>query len=97
MTDTVTELAKLEAEMNRLCIIRSERVHMAETQIRHANEDFDRDAVPIARKINALHEQIKPTLKTEPTKRTVRHDPEWLIEDRDHFYELQRREAQNGK
>ena len=86
--------------MNRLCLIRSQRVSTAEAQIQRANVEFDRDAIPIARKINTLREQIKATTgKTieRVTRPPAKHDPEWLIEDQDHFYELQRREARNGK
>lgn len=97
-----TTLEYLESVMHLLCKARDHRIAAAEESIRRANVEFDRDAIPLARKINELREQAEAdsTPTDKPIKRATRkrkHDPNWSQEDVDHWYELQQREAQNGK
>lgn len=99
----MSELETLEREMHNLCDLRDQRIAAAEESIRRANIEFDRDAVPLGRKINALRVTAevadKPTKTSKPKKQAARkeHDPTWSQEDIDHWYELQQREARNGQ
>lgn len=102
MTDSEQQLAELEHQMGCLCAIRTERVNAGQAMIDRANTEFDRDALPLGRKIAALRAKLaapdKP--KTSPTARKVRtgsHDPEWTPEDIAHYYELVNRGSASGR
>ena len=90
MTDTERELAELEAEMSRLCARRDMRVRVAQGEIRQANSDFDKVALPLGRKINKLREKLEASPPTSPPRAP---DPDWTPEDQAHFLELSRRES----
>lgn len=103
MSDLHDKLNDLERQMSALCSARDDRIGFAEETIRRANTEFDRDAVPLGRKINAIRVELaleeKPVITTPKARvtRKRKHDPEWSQEDIGHWYELQQREAQNGR
>lgn len=94
MTDAEQELAELECEMNALVGLRNERVHTGQVIIDRANKDFDKAALPLSRKINALRESLE--VKPSPTAKQTRYrepDPDWDPEDIAHYRELRRLES----
>lgn len=88
---TAEKLSELEAEMSRLCARRDMRVRVAEGEIRQANRDFDRLALPLGRRINALREKLEAP--SPPPPRIREPDPDWTPEDQAHYRELSRRES----
>lgn len=99
MTDAEQKLSQLEVAMGRLCALRDARVAVAQTAISHANREFDRDAVPLGRKINQLRQEIDKAAPVSTPKRKLDkpvaldlngYDPEWSQEDIDHYLELKR-------
>lgn len=89
MTDT-EKLAELEHEMSELVNERNERVECGQMMIDRANRDFDRAAVPLARKINKLREKLEASPPPPPLREP---DSDWTPEDQAHFLELSRRES----
>lgn len=90
MTDTERELVELEVEMSRLCARRDMRVRIAQGEIRQANSDFDKAALPLGRKINKLREKLEASPPPSPPRKP---DSDWTPEDQAHFLELSRRES----
>lgn len=87
MTDNETEYYRLQAEMAILCAMRSARLMAAQAEIEQANRDFDREALPLGRRISALQKTLPKTPTVDKSDKPS-HDPDWLQEDIDHFYEL---------
>lgn len=100
-TETNAELlARFEDAMAGLCRRRAERLAAAGKIIRDANQEYDRRAIPLARRINVLRAQLEAE-KPKPEKPLVpqprnSHDPEWSQEDIDHYYELRQRGNQKS-
>lgn len=93
-------LVELEQTMGCLRDLRNQRIAAAEEAIRRANIEFDRDALPLGRKINALRAAAAKPVdkpKVRVTRKPSQPDPNWSQEDIDHWHELQRREARNGQ
>lgn len=84
------DLTQLEAQMSRLCADRAARVSVAEAEIRQANKDFDKAALPLARKIKKLREELEAA---PPVKAYPEPDSDWADEDRAHYNELVQRES----
>jgi hypothetical protein len=62
--------------------------------IDRANRQFDRAALPLARRINALRDQLETEAAPSPPPRQKRYkapDPEWTPEDIAHYHELMQR------
>lgn len=98
MSENTDKLEQLEAQMKLLIKIRADRVRTAELQIKRANAEFDRDAIPVARKIRHLQEKIEdeqplppPPEKKPRRQRAMRHIDLGCEEDNEHFRELQAR------
>lgn len=90
-------LARFEDAMTGLCRRRAERLATAGEIIRDANREYDQRAIPLARQISKLRDELeaeKPKPKSLPpdvSSSSLSHDPEWSQEDIDHYYELKRR------
>lgn len=103
MTDIEQQLAELEIEMAALTGLRSQRIAAAEAMIKSANRDFDREGIPLGRKINRLRAKLEKEIPivTVTRSQVVREshdpDPEWSQEDIDHFKELRRRDTHNAR
>jgi hypothetical protein len=98
MTDPVQELIELECELNALVGLRNETVHAAEQRIKQANREFDKVALPLGRRINALRKQLEVSLTDRQSNRQIVYvgpDPDWEPEDIVHYRELSRRESIN--
>ena len=94
MTDAEQELTELECEMNALVGLRNERVRTGQAMINRANRDFDKAAIPLARKINVLRELLEA--EPPPPAKQTRYrepDPDWDDEDIAHYHELRRLES----
>lgn len=97
MTDLEQQLVGLETQMRNLIAARERRILGGKALIERANRDFDRDALCLGKRINALREQIAAAQPKTSTPHqhdsNGKHDPEWTQEDIDHYHYLKRLRA----
>lgn len=101
--ELIAKLSRAEESMSLLIQIRNGRKRAAELALKKANVEFDRDAIPLARKISKLRDKLEDMTEPEPTSKPASNgsapkravppgfDPDWTAEDIEHYQKLARR------
>jgi hypothetical protein len=87
------ELDELECERNALVGLRNARVAFFQSIIVQANQEFDKAALPLGRKINTLRTLLEEAPPEDKQPQYREPDPEWCPEDIAHYNELRLRES----
>lgn len=90
-------LSELEEKLSLLTEIRNAKVATARAALQRANAEYDREALPLHRKIERLRSLIAepapalPRPKVTRPRQLAEPDPEWSQAEQDHFRQLQSR------
>lgn len=93
----MTELEDLRSRLSELTRQRNQIVADARLAIELANQEYDREAIPLARRIKRLEPTPEPEPTPTPARSTRRRSvslagtEDWTDDERRHYLELSRR------